>query len=133
IRGQALPSEAGGLIMVDLRTTAMPPELLGGDRSAPGRVSRLAGGRGVGRRGCWLEFWLSEIDGQLRPTPVANYRWIVHRYLIPSLGGQGLGKLRTRRVQRAMDVLCRQRVRGGRLISPGSVHRIREVLRSALS
>ena len=81
----------------------------------------------------WLEFWLSEIDGQLRPTTVANYRWILHRYLIPLLGGQRLGKLRTKQVQRAMDVICRQRVRSGRLISPGSVHRIRAVLRSALS
>src|SRR5438874_7552065 len=81
----------------------------------------------------WLEFWLSEIDGQLRPTTVANYRWIVHRYLIPLLGGQRLGKLRTKQVQRAMDVICRQRVRTGRLISPGSVHRIRAVLRTALS
>ena len=81
----------------------------------------------------WLEFWLSEIDGQLRPTTVANYRWIAHRYLILLLGGQRLGKLRTKQVQRAMDVICRQRVRTGRLISPGSVHRIRAVLRSALS
>ncbi len=81
----------------------------------------------------WLEFWLSEIDGQLRPTTVANYRWMLHRYLILLLGGQRLGKLRTKQVQRAMDVICRQRVRAGRLVSPGSVHRIRAVLRSALS
>ena len=97
---------------------------------------RLPGPQAVARTWTvrrWLEFWLSEMDGQLRPTTVANYRWIAYRYLIPLLGGQRLGKLRTWQVQRAMDVVCRQRVRGGRLISPGSVHRIRAVLRSALS
>src|SRR5437588_9231020 len=41
------PSETGGLIMVDLRTTAMSRGVLGDDRPAPGRVSRLAGDGGV--------------------------------------------------------------------------------------
>lgn len=81
----------------------------------------------------WLEFWLSEVEGRLRPTTVLNYRSIVYRYLIPRLGGQRLSKLRTRDIQRAMDAISRQRVRGGRLISPGTVNRIRAVLRSALS
>jgi integrase len=69
----------------------------------------------------------------VRPTTLLNYRWIVDRYLIPCLGGYRLGKLRTRDVQRVMDRICRERVRDGRLISPASVHRIRAVLRSALS
>ncbi|WP_442788551.1 hypothetical protein [Dactylosporangium sp. NBC_01737] len=64
---------------------------------------------------------------------VLNYRSIVERYLVPRLGWHRLSKLSTRDVQRAMDVIMRERVRGGRLISPASVHRIRAVLRSALS
>ncbi|HLL65531.1 MAG TPA: site-specific integrase [Micromonosporaceae bacterium] len=81
----------------------------------------------------WLEFWLSEVEGRLRPSTVLNYRSIVDRYLIPELGSYRLSKLSTRDVQRAMDRISRQRVRGGRLISPASVHRIRAVLRSAMS
>lgn len=81
----------------------------------------------------WLEFWLSEVEGRLRPTTVLNYRSVVDRYLIPQLGWHRLSKLSTRDVQRAMDVIMRQQVRGDRLISPASVHRIRAVLRSALS
>jgi hypothetical protein len=81
----------------------------------------------------WLEFWLSEIDGRLRPTTVVNYRSIVEGYLNEHLGGHRLGKLRTVDVQRAFDQMSRQVVRGGRLISPASLHRIRVVLRSALS
>ncbi|MCX4388185.1 N-terminal phage integrase SAM-like domain-containing protein [Micromonospora peucetia] len=73
------------------------------------------------------------VEGRLRPTTVLNYRSIVDSYLIPHLGRFRLSKLRTRTVQRAMDAVCRQVVRGGRLISPGSVSRIRAVLRSALS
>ncbi|HET8683357.1 MAG TPA: N-terminal phage integrase SAM-like domain-containing protein [Micromonosporaceae bacterium] len=73
----------------------------------------------------WLEFWLSEVEGRLRPTTVLNYRSIVNRYLLPRLGGQRLSKLRTGEIQRAMDAISHQRVRSGRLISPGTVNRIR--------
>ncbi|GAA0902438.1 site-specific integrase [Virgisporangium aurantiacum] len=81
----------------------------------------------------WLEFWLSEVESRLRPTTVLNYRSIVDRYLVPRLGGHRLSRLSTRDVQRAMDAIMREQVRGDRLISPASVHRIRAVLRSALS
>jgi integrase len=81
----------------------------------------------------WLELWLTLIEHELRPTTVVNYRSIVYLYLIPLLGRYRLSKLRTRDVQRAMDQVCRTIVHSGRLISPGSVHRIRAVLRSALS
>jgi integrase len=97
---------------------------------------QLPGPRAVARSWTlrrWLEFWLSDIEGRVRPTTLANYRWIAQRYLIPQLGGHRVGKLRTRDVQRAMDRISGQHVRGGRLISAASVHRIRAVLRSALS
>lgn len=81
----------------------------------------------------WMEFWLSEAQGRLRPSTVRSYRAIVYQHLIPRLGGERLSKLRTVQVQRAMDVISRQRVRGGRLISPGTVNRFRAVLRSALA
>ncbi|WP_260725674.1 tyrosine-type recombinase/integrase [Dactylosporangium roseum] len=82
----------------------------------------------------FLEFWLSEIPGRLRPTTVSNYRWITYSFLIPLLGGHRLAKLRTRHVQRFLDEVGRRvGVRTGRLISPGTVHRVHAVLRTALS
>jgi len=81
----------------------------------------------------WLEFWLSEVQGRLRPSTVRSYRTIVYQHLIPQLGRERLSKLRTVQVQRAMDAISRQRVRDGRLISPGTVNRIRAVLRSSLN
>jgi integrase len=81
----------------------------------------------------WLEFWLSEVEERLRPSTVRSYRTIVYQHLIPHLGRERLSKLRTVRVQRAMDAISRQRVRDGRLISAGTVSRIRAVLRSSLS
>jgi hypothetical protein len=79
----------------------------------------------------WLEFWLSEAEGRLRPLTLRSYRTIVYQHLIPQLGTERLSKLRTRTVQRAMDRIGRQRVRSGRSIAAGTVNRIRVVLRSA--
>jgi integrase len=82
----------------------------------------------------FLEFWLSQIEGRLRPTTVANYRWISHEFLIPLLGSCRLSKLRTRDVQRAIDQVCRRTTaRTGRLVSPATVHRVHAVLRTALA
>jgi integrase len=81
----------------------------------------------------WLEFWLSEVEERLRPSTVRSYRTIVYQHLIPHLGRERLSKLHTRQVQRAMDAISHQRVRDGRLISPGTVNRIRAVLRSSLN
>jgi integrase len=83
--------------------------------------------------GRFLDFWLSKLEGRLRPTTVHGYRWIAHRYLIPLLGSFRLSKLYVRDVQRAVDQLAREGVRSGRLISPQSVHRVVAVLRSAMS
>jgi integrase len=97
---------------------------------------RLPGPRAAARMWTvrrWLEFWLSEIEDRLRPSTVRSYRTIVYQHLIPHLGRDRLSTLRTVRVQRAMDVVSRRRVRGGRLISAGTVNRIRAVLRSALA
>lgn len=81
----------------------------------------------------WLEFWLSENEGRLRPSTMVIYRSLVNDYLIPQLGHVRMRKLRTRDAQRAMDRISHRHVRGGRLISPGTLNGIRAVLRNALS
>ncbi|MFG1884551.1 tyrosine recombinase XerC [Micromonospora sp. NPDC049102] len=83
--------------------------------------------------GRWLEYWLSELDGQLRPTTLMNYRSIVKNHLLPKVSKLRMPELRTRHLQRAMDSIARQRTAGGHTLSPGTLDRIRAVLRSALS
>ncbi len=83
----------------------------------------------------FLEFWLEylEENGLLRPSALLNYQRAVRSFLIPELGQYRLSKLRVKQVQRAIDRICRHRVRGGRLIAASTVSQIRAVLRSALS
>ncbi|MEO3929980.1 N-terminal phage integrase SAM-like domain-containing protein [Micromonosporaceae bacterium B7E4] len=61
----------------------------------------------------WLEFWLSENEGRLRPSTLVTYRGLVNDHLIPQLGHVRMRKLRTRDAQRAMDRISHRHVRGG--------------------
>jgi integrase len=82
----------------------------------------------------WLEYWLSIVEERMRPTTGRAYRSIVRRHLIPHLGSVRLADLDGRTIQRVLDQICAHRVsRHGRLIKPGTVHRIWSVLRSALN
>lgn len=82
----------------------------------------------------WLEYWLSLVEERMRPSSGRAYRSIVQRHLIPNLGSLRLADVDARAVQRLLDQVCAQRVRrSGRLIRPGTVHRIWAVLRSALN
>jgi hypothetical protein len=82
----------------------------------------------------WLEYWLAIVEDRMRTTTGRAYRSIVHRHLIPHLGTVRLADLDGRTVQRVLDQICAHRVsRRGRLIKPGTVHRIWSVLRSALN
>lgn len=82
----------------------------------------------------WLEHWLSIIEERMRPSSGRAYRSVVRRHLIPLLGPLRLYQVDARTVQRVIDQISAQRVkRGGRLIRPGTVHRIWAVLRSALN
>lgn len=85
----------------------------------------------------WLEYWLSLLEGRLRPSTVRAYRSVTCRHLIPWLGVYRVADLDGRRgvtiVQRAVDAMSRQELPDGELIAAGTVHRIVAVLRSALS
>jgi len=82
----------------------------------------------------WLEYWLSVIEQRMRPSATRAYRSVIRRHLIPLLGSLRLDEVDARTVQRVIHQLSAQRVkRSGRLIRPGTVHRIWAVLRSALN
>lgn len=82
----------------------------------------------------WLEHWLSIVGERMRPSSARAYRSVVRRHLIPLLGTLRLDQVDARTVQRIIDQVGAQRVkRSGRLIRPGTVHRIWAVLRSALN
>jgi integrase len=85
----------------------------------------------------WLEYWLSHSEDRLRPSTLRAYRSVTRAHLIRALGRYRLADLDGRRgvqtVQRAVDAISRREVSDGELISPGTVHRIVAVLRSALS
>ncbi|NMO54529.1 site-specific integrase [Actinoplanes sp. TBRC 11911] len=81
----------------------------------------------------WLEFWLSVQKDRVRPSTMVMYGDAVRLYLIPALGHHKMRSLRPRDAQRAMDKISRSFIRGGRLISPGSLNGIRAVLRTALA
>ncbi|WP_349881027.1 tyrosine-type recombinase/integrase [Micromonospora sp. HUAS YX12] len=85
----------------------------------------------------WLEYWLSLSEDRLRPSTLRAYRSVTRTHLIPWLGRFRVADLDGRRgvktVQRAVDAISRQEVADGKLIAPGTVHRVVAVLRSALS
>jgi hypothetical protein len=73
--------------------------------------------------GRWLEFWLSDVAGRLRPNTVRTYRSHIRTYLIPVLGRYRLSKLTTKQVQQAMDRIARRTTPGGWLIAASTVQR----------
>jgi integrase len=85
----------------------------------------------------WLEYWLSLSEDRLRPSTLRAYRSVTRAHLIPWLGRFRVADLDGRRgvktVQRAVDAISRQEIADGKLIAPGTVHRVVAVLRSALS
>ena len=58
----------------------------------------------------WLEYWLSSMHEQVRPSTMRSYREHVRRYLIPQLGRIRLTSLRTAQVQAAFRIIFSQRI-----------------------
>ncbi|MCP2323456.1 integrase [Hamadaea flava] len=107
-------------------------------RRAMAQLQSLPSAEAVARTwtvGRWLRFWLADIERHeaVRASTLAGYRRVVDGYLIPELGHIRVSKLRTKKVQRALDRIASRHTRNGRLIAASTVHGIRAVLRSALS
>ena len=53
----------------------------------------------------WLETWLSEFCGHIRPTTRQTYRTYLWAHIVPEIGAVKLGKLSPVHVQRAFSVM----------------------------
>ncbi len=81
----------------------------------------------------WLDRWLAEVEGTVRPTTFARYRGTVENHLKPYLGGKKLSQLTPRDVQWLYETLItrgRQDGQGG--LSSGTIRGIHTVFHGAL-
>lgn len=65
----------------------------------------------------WLEYWLSEMSGRIRPSTMRSYREHVQHYLVPHLGSHRLSSLRTAHIQAIFRTISAGQTRSGRLIT----------------
>lgn len=78
--------------------------------------------------GRFLERWLVDVaKPRVRPSTYSSYAGIVHRHLVPGLGGQPLGQLGPAQVQAFMN----HKLAAG--LSPRRVQYLHAVLRAALA
>ena len=83
--------------------------------------------------GEWLDQWLEDVEGTVRPTTFTRYRGTVKNYLKPCLGSKKLCQLKPRDIQRFYETLAkegRQDGQGG--LSSGTIRGIHTVLHGAL-
>ncbi len=81
----------------------------------------------------WLDQWLESVEGMIRPTTFARYRYTAEKILKPSLGHKRLSQLMPRDIQRLYDKLAaegRQDGQGG--LSSGTIRGIHGILHKAL-
>lgn len=86
----------------------------------------------------YLREWLAGRErAGLKKSTLAGYRDAIELYLIPSLGKHRVGALRPTHVQGMVDRLAesswRRKGAEGRKVSPGTLVKVRAVLRAALS
>lgn len=122
----ALPWEAGGGVktvygksaaevqakLLEVRTTVAAGKFPG-----DGRTTVAA----------FLDSWLAQLDGKVKPATSANYRTVCAAYIAPSLGKVKLAALRAQHVERMMRELA------DRGLSARTQQLARSVLRRALA
>ena len=74
--------------------------------------------------GEWLETWLNDYCGHIKPTTRQTYRMFLWTHIVPAIGAVKLGQLSAVHVQRAFNAMD---------ISPSSQRSVRIALSSALS
>lgn len=83
--------------------------------------------------GEWLDRWLENITGTIRPTTMTRYQGAVDRHIKPYLGDKPIAQIKGEDVQKLYDMLARQGNRNtGAGLSSGTIRGIHSILHEAL-
>jgi integrase len=99
-------------------------------RALAALVAEVATGRVSSSSTTLLELlmrWLDQVEDQLSPTSIREYRRIVNKTIGPDLGKLRLSKVTTQRIDAYYAMLARERN-----LSAGSVRHVHAILRGAL-
>ena len=83
--------------------------------------------------GEWLDQWLADMEGTIRPTTFTRYKGTVENHIKPFLGDKPVSQVTARDIQKFYDKLARdgrQDRQGG--LSSGTIHGIHVVFHGAL-
>lgn len=81
----------------------------------------------------WLDCWLENIAGTVRPTTQTRYQGTVARHIKPYLGDKPVSQVTAKDIQRLYDTLARQGKRNtGAGLSSGTIRGIHSMLHEAL-
>lgn len=83
----------------------------------------------------YLPKWLASLDGSRAPKTVEQYRWLVERHILPTMGGKQMDRVTRQDVRKLLEAKSRQTVENGgpdkRTLSANTLRLIRAVLQSA--
>ena len=83
--------------------------------------------------GEWLDQWLKDIAGTIRPTTLTRYQGAVENHIRPQLGSKIISQVTPRDIQRLYDKLAQSgNLRTGAGLSGGTIYGIHGMLHEAL-
>ena len=83
--------------------------------------------------GEWLDRWLEDIAGTIRPNTMTRYQGTVDRHIKPYLGDKPISQVKGKDIQRLYETLAKRGNRNsGEGLSSGSVRGIHSMLHEAL-
>ncbi|MFN0089709.1 MAG: tyrosine-type recombinase/integrase [Acidimicrobiales bacterium] len=80
-----------------------------------------------------LEQWLPKRQRRVRATTGYRYRWMIERYIIPTLGSFALRSIRTDHVDDLYAALLATGGQHGAGLAPKTVHEVHVIMRGALA
>ncbi|WP_411678723.1 tyrosine-type recombinase/integrase [Clostridium thailandense] len=83
--------------------------------------------------GKWLDTWLLEYKrNNIKPSTFERYESIIRNNLKPNLGSIPLKDLQPEHIQRTYNIMLKGDNKGSKALTPATIHRIHNVLHSAL-
>ena len=84
--------------------------------------------------GEWLDQWLEDIAGTIRPTTLARYRGAVTNHIKPQIGDRIISRVTPKDIQKLYDRLARSgNITTGAGLSSGTIRGIHNMLHEALA